>query len=193
MRSGVRVFSGHTETLAKLYRKDTFMLMAGKRLNVIPLTTHVPLARVKNSLAKVKIKKLVASVLNYFGKDVNIGLLGLNPHAGEGGKIGREELEILETFRKEFIRSGLEISKPLPADSAFIGDSWKKYSLFLSCYHDQGLIPFKMIEDKNGINVTLGLDFIRVSPDHGPAYEIAGKGIADPGSLLQCLKVVCGK
>ncbi len=190
IKSGVSDFRGHTETLASSYNRPTYMMMSGKNLKVIPLTTHVPLKEVTNELKKVQIKSLISAIKNSkLLKEPKIGLLGLNPHAGEGGKIGKEEIEILEPLMDAFRKAKLAITGPLSADSAFLKDA-KSFDLYLSCYHDQGLIPFKMIEGKVGVNVTLGLDFIRVSPDHGTAFDIAGKGKADPTGLLSCLKLL---
>lgn len=191
IRSGIKNFTGHTETLAKLYNKKTFMLMSGKKLNVITLTTHVPLKKVASSLKKLDVEALANSIKNHFSGACKIGILGFNPHAGEGGKIGNEEFTIIQPIIKLLKKHGFDVSQPLAADSAFVGNNLQKFDLFLSCYHDQGLIPFKMIEDKNGINITLGLNFTRVSPDHGPAYDIAGKGIANPDSFIQCLNLLC--
>jgi len=190
IKSGASHFRGHTETLSYEYNTPTFMMMTGKNLKVIPLTTHVPLKEVSDELARVQVDELIQALRKTkLLKNPKIGLLGLNPHAGEGGKIGREENEILTPLMDSFKKAKFQIFGPLPADSAFLKGA-KNYDLYLSCYHDQGLIPFKMIEGKVGVNVTLGLDFIRVSPDHGTAFDIAGKGKADPTGLLSCLKLL---
>ncbi len=120
--------------------------------------------------------------------DPRIGFCGINPHAGEGGKIGKEDLEILSPIIKKFNNEKQKLFGPFPADSVFT-EEWKnRFSLIFACYHDQGLIPFKALVGKSGVNLTIGLPFIRVSPDHGPAFEIAGKNIANPESFLSCLK-----
>ncbi|GBF49785.1 4-hydroxythreonine-4-phosphate dehydrogenase [Leptospira ryugenii] len=190
IRSGVKDFRGHTEALALAYQRPTFMMMTGKRLFVIPLTTHIPLKDVVEELKKVNTKELILAISkSHLLKKPKIGILGLNPHAGESGKIGNEEEEILRPMMHSFASAGFSIEGPLSADSAFLPTA-KKYDLYLANYHDQGLIPFKMIEGKAGVNVTLGLDFIRVSPDHGTAFDIAGKKKADPTSLLTCLRLL---
>lgn len=190
IKSGVSDFRGHTETLATSYKRPTFMMMTGKNLKVIPLTTHIPLREVARELKHIQITSLISAIKNTkLLQKPKIGLLGLNPHAGEGGKIGNEEIEILEPLMDAFRKAKMQITGPISADSAFLKDA-KPFDLYLSCYHDQGLIPFKMIEGKIGVNVTLGLDFIRLSPDHGTAFDIAGKGKADPTGLLSCLKLL---
>ncbi len=190
IKSGQTEFRGHTETLAEAYNRPTFMMMTGKKLKVIPLTTHVPIQNVAQALSKVVIADLILSIRSTkLLKNPKIALLGLNPHAGEGGKIGNEELTMLAPMMDAFKSAKFSINGPIPGDSAFLRES-KSYDLYLACYHDQGLIPFKMIEGKSGVNVTLGLDFIRVSPDHGTAFGIAGKGLADPTGLISCLNLL---
>ncbi|PJZ69226.1 4-hydroxythreonine-4-phosphate dehydrogenase [Leptospira perolatii] len=188
LRSGQSKFVGHTEYLAEMYHKKTFMLMSGKELNVLPLTTHVPLVKVPFYLKKIDLSSLISAIRSLpLDPKKQIGFLGLNPHAGEGGKVGNEEKKILMPMITKLQKAGLPVSGPLPADAAFSEPTRSKYSLFLACYHDQGLVPFKMWEGKFGINLTLGLEFPRVSPDHGTAFDIAGKKIADPKSFHQCL------
>ncbi|EMP00560.1 PdxA family protein [Leptospira santarosai] len=190
--SGNPEFRGHTEFLAEAYRTKTFMLMSGNDLQVLPLTTHVPLVKVPEFLKAIDLRSLADSILSC-GKinlEKPIAFLGLNPHAGEGGKIGREEEEILIPMVRFLKRKGLKVEGPLSADSVFGESARKKFGLYLACYHDQGLIPFKMWEGKKGVNLTLGLPFIRVSPDHGTAFDIAGKGLADSTSFVECLNRV---
>ncbi|MBK8393999.1 MAG: 4-hydroxythreonine-4-phosphate dehydrogenase PdxA [Leptospiraceae bacterium] len=189
--SGEKSFKGHTEVFAKEYNKKTFMLMYGKKLKVIPLTTHIPLQSVSSSLKTINIYQLVTAIQNSnLFKSLKIAFCGLNPHAGENGKIGREEIDIINPYIQTMKKMKIDVDGPISADSLFIPDISKKYDLIFACYHDQGLIPFKSLEGKNGINLTLGLDFLRVSPDHGTAFDIAGKGIAESGSLIQCIKVL---
>ncbi len=189
IRSGVSHFRGHTETLAEEFKKSTFMMMKGKKWNVIPLTTHVPLVRVGDELKRVNWEGLVDAIRKTsLLKKPRIAVLGVNPHSGEGGKIGREEIDILEP-KIEFLRkAGFSVQGPIPGDSAFLNHG--SFDLYLATFHDQGLIPFKLMEGKSGVNVTLGLDFLRVSPDHGTAFDIAGKGKADPLGFLSCLALV---
>jgi 4-hydroxythreonine-4-phosphate dehydrogenase len=191
IKSGVNHFSGHTEYLAKSYRKDTFMMMTGEEIKLIPLTTHIPLHRVGFNLKKVKWDSLIQAIQSSpLLKNPKIGILGLNPHAGEGGKIGDDEVTWIQE-KIDWMRSkGLDVEGPIPADSAFIPKMREKYDLWIAHYHDQGLIPFKLLEGKKGINVTIGLDAVRVSPDHGPAFSLAGKKTCDPESLRQCLRIV---
>ena len=189
--SGIKNFKGHTEVFAEKYNSKTFMLMYGKKLRVIPLTTHIPLKSVNSALAKIRISPLVEAIQkSHLLKSPRIGFCGLNPHAGENGKIGTKEKTIILPFIQEMKEQGLNVEGPISADSLFIPEISKNYDLIFACYHDQGLIPFKSLEGKNGINVTLGLNFLRVSPDHGTAFDIAGKNIADPESFIQCIKVL---
>jgi 4-hydroxythreonine-4-phosphate dehydrogenase len=187
--SGIKKFTGHTEFLSKFFGKSTFMLMHGKKWNVIPLTTHIPLKKVSSHLKKMNWNGLKEAILtsNLWKSEITIGFLGLNPHAGEGGKIGNEEIEIFNPVMNSWNKGRIKTIGPLSADSAFINKN-PECNLYLAGFHDQGLIPFKILEGKAGINVTLGLDFFRVSPDHGTAYGIAGKGIADSTSLKACLE-----
>ncbi|TGM66531.1 4-hydroxythreonine-4-phosphate dehydrogenase [Leptospira meyeri] len=187
-KAGIKGFRGHTETLAKYYQRPTFMMMTGEKLSVIPLTTHVPLKDVVKELKKFSWKELTkALVRSPFLKNPKIAYLGLNPHAGEGGKIGDEESTILAVGAKVLRKAKFSVDGPLSADSAFLPGA-RPYDLYLASYHDQGLIPFKLLEGKKGVNITLGLDFTRVSPDHGTAFDIAGKGKADATGLISCLE-----
>ncbi|EKR71367.1 4-hydroxythreonine-4-phosphate dehydrogenase PdxA [Leptospira noguchii] len=190
--SGASTFRGHTEFLAEEYQTKTFMLMSGKDLQVLPLTTHVPLVKVPEFLKEIDLNSLADSIFSCQNIDFKkpIAFLGLNPHAGEGGKVGKEEVEILEPMIQFLKKKGLKVEGPLSADSMFGESSRKKFGLYLACYHDQGLIPFKMWEGKKGVNLTLGLPFVRVSPDHGTAFDIAGKGLADSASFVECLNRV---
>lgn len=192
MRSGFPKFTGHTEELGKFFGNQTFMLMHGRFLNVIPLTTHVPLKRVIPSLKKIDWEALFQAIRNsrLFPNKPSIAYLGVNPHAGEGGKLGREEEDIFAKPMSEWVKKA-KIIGPLSADSAFLGLSLSRrpsWNICLAAYHDQGLIPFKLLEGKDGINVTLGLPFRRVSPDHGTAFGIAGQGIVDSKSFKRCLE-----
>ncbi|TGM35146.1 PdxA family dehydrogenase [Leptospira biflexa] len=188
VKAGINGFRGHTETLADAYKRPTFMMMSGEKLNVIPLTTHVPLKDVVRELTKFNWKELGRAITQSpYLHLPKIGYLGLNPHAGEGGKIGKEETTLLKQGVSILRKAKLSLEGPLSADSAFLPDA-KPYDLYLAGYHDQGLIPFKLLEGKKGVNITLGLDFTRVSPDHGTAFGIAGKGCADPTGLISCLE-----
>lgn len=192
IKSGVKDFVGHTEELAKTYNQKTFMLMYGKKLRVIPLTTHVPLIKVPEFLKNLDVLALVNAIKTsiLLKGNLRIAICGVNPHAGEDGKIGNEEQEILKPMVRTLLKQGLSITGPISGDSVFLKENLKKYDLIFAAYHDQGLIPFKHIEGNNGVNVTLGLDFIRVSPDHGTAFSIAKSGTADNGSFVQCLNLL---
>lgn len=191
IKSGVKHFIGHTEELSKSYKTDTFMMMMGSRMKVIPLTTHIPIRKVPKQLKNIKLSSLIRILKkNPLIYNSNIGFCGLNPHAGEDGKIGKEEPEIISPMIQSMKKKGLKVEGPLAADSVFTKQNIEKYDLILSCYHDQGLIPFKALEGMNGVNVTLGLDFTRVSPDHGTAFDIAGKGIAKADSFKKCIKIL---
>lgn len=191
IRSGIENFQGHTEVFAHEYNVKTFMLMYSNTLKVIPMTTHIPLKDVPDKLKNFHVEEFVQTLkkLKEF-KNISLGICGLNPHAGENGKMGNEEQTILIPMIKKIRSYGIKISEPIPADSIFIPEISKKYTMILACYHDQGLIPFKSLIGKKGINRTLGMDFIRVSPDHGTAFDIAGKNIASNESFLECLKLL---
>lgn len=193
IKSGIAKFRGHTEALAEFFHCPSFMLMAGEKWNVIPLTTHIPIRKVSSELKKLAWRNLFQSILDskLFPKNARIGFMGLNPHAGEGGKVGDEEGKILQPAMNLAKKMGFKVDGPLSADSTFHLRNASEWDILLACYHDQGLIPFKLLEGKKGINLTLGLPFLRVSPDHGPAYNIAAnKGKVDSMSLRQCLEWV---
>lgn len=186
-------FPGHTEYLAELGGVErSVMMLAGPSLKVVPVTIHIPLADVPGRLDRqdiVETAVIVARSLNRdFGIDApRLAISGLNPHAGEGGAMGREEIETIIPAIEELQRAGIDATGPLPADTMFHSAARARYDVALTMYHDQGLIPIKALDFDQGVNVTLGLPFIRTSPDHGTAYDIAGKGIADPTSLRAAL------
>jgi 4-hydroxythreonine-4-phosphate dehydrogenase len=161
-----------------------------KKLKIALLTTHIPLSEVPSKVTKKNLEETVSIISKEFKntwkiENPSICLLGLNPHAGEGGFIGHEDEEIL----KPFVSSSYEnVSGPISADTAFIEKNIKKYDVFLAMYHDQGLPVIKSMGFGNTLNVTLGLPFIRLSVDHGTAYEIAGKNQADFSSMAEALK-----
>lgn len=185
IEAGHKDFSGHTGYLKDFFAvPEVVMLMHGRRFSVIPLTEHVALRRVSEILLqRLQRASLRDLLIRLSQKKVFAGrpivICGLNPHAGENGKIGSEEIlmrKVLLAWRKV----GLRVDGPLSADALF---AWKAPArLVLACYHDQGLIPFKALEGENGVNATIGLPFLRTSPDHGPAYDIAGQGLANPSS-----------
>ncbi len=186
-------YAGHTDYLAeKLQSKDYMMMMTGNQMRLGLVTTHIPLASVpgKLSIQKVKsaIKILSQSLQKDFGIDKPvIAVLGLNPHAGDGGVIGSEEINSIEPAIKELKNQGITCFGPFPADGFFGAAQFKKFDGVLAMYHDQGLIPFKALEFETGVNFTAGLPIVRTSPDHGTAFDIAGKDLADPASFKAAL------
>ena len=184
-------FSGHTEFLADIANvKKVVMLLMNKKLKIALLTTHIPLSEVPSKISKKNLENTISIISDEFEntwkiKNPSICLLGLNPHAGEGGYIGHEEEEILKPFVN---CSPKNVFGPISADTAFIEENINKYDVFLAMYHDQGLPVIKSMGFGNTLNVTMGLPFIRISVDHGTAYEIAGKNKADFSSMDEALK-----
>jgi len=183
-------FPGHTEMLAFLSGVQNFsmMFLSSQMLGAL-LTIHEPLSFVADmitpELLESKFVLLHEELHNNFGKkNPRIALLALNPHAGENGSIGKEEQEIMIPFVKEYPR----IEGPFAADGFFGSGSYKNYDLVIAPYHDQLLIPFKLLAFSEGVNYTAGLPYIRTSPDHGTAFSIAGKGIADPSSMISAVR-----
>ena len=193
-KSGV-FFQGHTEYLAKATHTNRFaMMLCGDKLKVTTVTRHVPLKKVSGILTQAKIieaAKLTDNALKkYFGiKKPRIGVCALNPHCGEGGKIGSEEQDMIFPAIKKIRRSIPGIQGPISGDVIFYMAYHGKLDAVISMYHDQGLGPLKMVAFEKGVNVTLGLPFIRTSPDHGTAYDIAGKDMANPSSMKEAIKL----
>ena len=188
-------FSGHTELLAKLTNTKRYaMLLSGDRINVVLVTIHVPLRDVPKLISTKKILDTIELTHQFFIEKMGIShpklaVAGLNPHAGEGGLIGREDREIITPAVEEAKRRGLDVEGPLPPDTIFYFAKEGRYDVVICMYHDQCLIPFKLLHFRDGVNITMGLPIIRTSVDHGTAYDIAGKGIADPSSLIAAIKV----
>jgi 4-hydroxythreonine-4-phosphate dehydrogenase len=192
---------GHTEYLATLadmsapeVRHTPVMMLACAELRVVPLTVHIPLAEVASAITGRLIDRtvrIVASELQIsFGiLTPRIAVAGLNPHAGEGGNIGREELEIISPALERLRSEGLLVSGAHSADTLFHESARQRYDAAIAMYHDQALIPIKTLAFDRGVNVTLGLPFVRTSPDHGTAFDIAGQGIASAVSLIEALKL----
>ena len=182
-------FSGHTERIMeKTNSDDVLMLLASERLKVALATTHMPLNKVSESITKDliinKVKILNQELkLKFNIEKPKISLLGLNPHAGEGGKLGKEEIEIIIPAVKELIASNVDVSMPLSADTAFNKNLLDETDAYFAMYHDQGLPVLKALSFGDSINITLGVPIIRTSVDHGVALDIAGKGIANNSSL----------
>jgi 4-hydroxythreonine-4-phosphate dehydrogenase len=190
-------FPGHTEFLAALAGReasDAVMMLAGEGLKVVPVTIHIPLKDVMGALSTERILKTLEitarDVARYFGlARPRIAVTGLNPHAGEDGTIGREESETIVPAIEAARRLGLEVTGPHPADTLFHAEARKDYDVVVAMYHDQALIPVKTLAFDTGVNVTLGLPFVRTSPDHGTAFALAGTGRASPRSLIEALRL----
>ncbi|VGO20209.1 4-hydroxythreonine-4-phosphate dehydrogenase 2 [Pontiella sulfatireligans] len=190
-KAGIDV-PGHTELLAELTGAETFgMMLIGGGLRVMLATRHVPLSEVPKSLTQQNICEaieLTGQALKLFGlEDGKIGVCGLNPHAGDGGVIGNEEIELINPAIIASREKGFNVSDAVPADTIFYEALRGDYDAVVAMYHDQGLAPLKMIGFDEGINVTLGLPIIRTSPDHGTAFDIAGKNEASPRSMKNAI------
>jgi 4-hydroxythreonine-4-phosphate dehydrogenase len=195
MLEGGAKFGGHTELLGHLAESDDFaMLFYSKKLITALATIHIPLCEVPAKITKDSIRKIINISLNWLKKDLGrknpkIAVLGLNPHAGENGRIGREEKDAVTPVIEEFRDKKENIEGPFPSDS-FFAKKYKVYDMIIAMYHDQALIPFKLLSFNKGVNVTAGLKIIRTSPVHGTAYDIAGKNIADCGSMIESVNLV---
>jgi 4-hydroxythreonine-4-phosphate dehydrogenase len=192
-------FPGHTEYLASLASGHAtpllpvMMLVAGP-FKVVPTTIHIPLKDVERTLTR----DLLAETIKITDRDLRrffgyarprLAVSGLNPHAGEQGSLGREEVEIIEPVIAEAQGQGLDVSGPYPADTLFHEAARQRYDAAICMYHDQALVPFKTLAFEEGVNVTLGLPFVRTSPDHGTAFDIAGTGKTNPRSLIEALRL----
>ncbi|MDP2495150.1 4-hydroxythreonine-4-phosphate dehydrogenase PdxA [Shimia thalassica] len=186
---------GHTEYLAHLAGvENVVMMLASEQLRVVPTTIHIALADVPQFLTAELLRKTLEitrdGLRHQFGiEDPRIAVAGLNPHAGEGGAMGHEDMTVIAPVVEELRSQGWALSGPLPADTMFHAAARAKYDAAVCMYHDQALIPIKTLDFDRGVNVTLGLPFIRTSPDHGTAFDIAGKGIATPTSLIEALRM----
>lgn len=182
-------FAGHTEYLAeKAGSKESLMFMISDTMRVGVLTGHIPLKNVAAAITKESIMKKLKMMSKSLKQDFGIvkpkiAVLGLNPHAGEDGLLGKEEIDVIRPAIEEFKSKGQIVMGPFPADGFFGSGEHHKFDAVLAMYHDQGLIPFKSLTFSTGVNFTAGLPFVRTSPDHGTAYAIAGKGQADEGSM----------
>lgn len=186
-------FHGHTELIAdQTGTREFAMMLAGDRLRVVLVTIHIPIATVPKSLTIQNILQTIGltqeSLVNRFGiPSPKLAVAGLNPHAGEASMFGNEEEKIIMPAVNLAREQGLNIDGPLPPDTVFFHAVNGRYDAVICMYHDQGLIPFKLVHFKDGVNTTLGLPIIRTSVDHGTAYDIAWKGIADPTSLVEAI------
>lgn len=185
-------FPGHTDYLAQELEGDALMLMVNDSLRVGLLTDHVPINEVAKHLTEALIVKKIETIKQSLIKDFSINtpkiaVLGLNPHCGDGGVIGSEDETLLKPTIKKLFDKGTMVFGPFSADSFFGSNQYEKYDAIIAAYHDQGLIPFKTLSFGRGVNYTAGLDKIRTSPDHGTAYDIAGKNQADFTSFKEAV------
>lgn len=185
-------FPGHTDYLNQELEGNALMFMVQDNLRVGLLTDHVPVNEVASHLTEALIKQKIETIRQSLIQDFSINkpkiaVLGLNPHAGDGGVIGNEDKEIIMPVIKKMFENGTLVFGPFPADGFFGSGQYEKYDAVIATYHDQGLIPFKTLAFGKGVNYTAGLNKIRTSPDHGTAYDIAGKGIADHNSFVEAV------
>ncbi len=190
-------FPGHTEYLTKESEsKESLMLMVSENLKVGVVTTHLPLSKVSEAITEEailsKLRIMNKSLIEDFGiRKPKIAVLGLNPHAGDNGLLGTEEIDIIIPSLKKAKEEGILALGPYPADGFFGSDNFKKFDAILAMYHDQGLTPFKALAFNSGVNYTAGLEFIRTSPGHGTAYEIVGLGKASEVSFRNAIYLAC--
>jgi 4-hydroxythreonine-4-phosphate dehydrogenase len=186
-------YPGHTEFLGALGRSErVVMMLASDKLRVVPATIHIPLSEVPMALTPQLLRETIdvtaRGLLDQFGiAHPRIAVAGLNPHAGEGGVMGTEEQEWIADLIADMQGDAYTLTGPHPADTLFHAKARTTYDAAICMYHDQALIPIKTLDFETGVNVTLGLPFIRTSPDHGTAFDIAGTGQADPSSLIAAL------
>jgi len=192
--------AGHTEFLAELAVRHgspavtPVMMMASKRIKAVPVTVHIALKDVPSAITKDRIMTVAAitshALSHSFGiPQPRLAVCGLNPHAGENGALGREEIEVIAPAIEALNAQGIRATGPHSADTLFHDAAREQYDAVLAMYHDQALIPFKTLSFADGVNVTLGLPFIRTSPDHGTAFSLAGTGYADPSSFIEALRL----
>jgi 4-hydroxythreonine-4-phosphate dehydrogenase len=187
-------FPGHTEMLSVLSgSEDTAMMLVSPQLRTMLVTVHCSLGEAIRLISKSRVLRVIRlahrSLLDMGINKPRIAVAGLNPHAGEGGLFGHEDLNAIAPAIVEARDEGLDVSGPHPGDTVFMQARRGRYDIVIAMYHDQGLIPIKLLGVEDGVNVTVGLPFVRTSPDHGTAFDIAGQGIADPASLHAALRL----
>jgi 4-hydroxythreonine-4-phosphate dehydrogenase len=188
-------YPGHTEYLAALAGvDDVVMMLASDQLRVVPATIHIALDQVPTVLTPDKLRRVIEitaqGLRTQFGiPQPRLAIAGLNPHAGEGGTMGRQERDWMAALIATMQAEGFDLAGPLPADTMFHAAARARYDAAIAMYHDQALIPIKTLDFDRGVNVTLGLPFIRTSPDHGTAFDIAGQGIANPTSMVEAIRM----
>ena len=194
-RAAGRDYPGHTELLASLtHSPDVRMMLVGSRLRVVLVTTHIPFTQVAAALSSRRIVTTLVLTARHLARfhglsRPRLAVAGLNPHAGEGGAFGDEEDRLISPAVRRAAEQGLSVVGPLPADSVFVRAVNGEFDAVICQYHDQGLIPLKLLSWTDGVNVTIGLPIIRTSPDHGTAFDIAGRGTADPRSLQAAIRL----
>ncbi|MFN3307506.1 MAG: 4-hydroxythreonine-4-phosphate dehydrogenase PdxA, partial [Candidatus Kapaibacteriota bacterium] len=187
-------FLGQTEFIANYFRfPNPLMTFVYNKFRVALVTTHLPLKKISESITKIVLRNKIevyerSLKIDFDIKKPKIALLGLNPHSGENGLIGNEEVELITPVVMELKKNGINIGGPFPADGFFAYQHHKDFDGIIACYHDQGLIPFKLISKGRGVNFTANLPIVRTSPDHGTAYDIAGKNKADYLSLANAIQ-----
>lgn len=190
-----RTYPGHTELLAALtHTPEVRMMLAGTQLRVILVTTHLALAQVPAALSPERILQTISLASTHLSRfhglqPPRLAVAGLNPHAGEAGAFGDEEERIIRPAVQQAQALGLVVDGPFPADSLFVRAVKGEFDGVICLYHDQGLIPFKLLSWEDGVNVTIGLPIVRTSPDHGTAFDIAGQGVANPRSLRAAIEL----
>lgn len=190
-------FIGHTEYLEQNFKGNSLMMMISENMKIAFVTSHVPLAEVSGLLNEEKIVEILSSLNDTLIQDFGINkpkiaVIGLNPHAGEDGMLGKEEKDIIiPAIVKSKNQNNVLAFGPYPADSFFTSSNLEKFDAILSMYHDQGLTPFKTLSFSEGVNYTSGLNVVRTSPVHGTAFDIAGKNIADPQSFRESIFLAC--
>jgi len=190
-------FPGQTEFVADacgIRAEDAVMMLAGPQLRTVPLTVHCAIADVPGLLTAElicqRIRIVDAAMKRDFGISApRIAVCGLNPHAGEKGRMGREEIEVIQPALAALRAEGIDATGPHPADTLFAPHKRSTYDVAVAMYHDQALVPLKTLDFDQGVNITLGLPIVRTSPDHGTAFDIAGRGIADPGAMIAAIRM----
>jgi 4-hydroxythreonine-4-phosphate dehydrogenase len=190
-------YKGHTDYLAHLCgvsADQAVMMLVASDLRVVPLTIHIPLAKVVGAISTESIEKTAVIILEELHQrfslvNPRLAIAALNPHAGENGQLGSEESDIIEPAIRNLQKKGFMVDGPFPADTVFAPHVRRSFDAILAMYHDQALTPFKALHFREGVNATLGLPIVRTSPDHGTAFDIAGSGRADPESLIQAIQL----
>ncbi len=192
-KSGVK-FTGHTEYLAAYLNEDNpFMMMYSQKYRVLLATTHIPVSMISSSLDRDRVELLIEtahSAMELIDRgNVKIAVAGLDPHCGDSGSTGTFDRDVTLPAIEKARKRGIDVNGPYSADTLFMSENWEKYTIVTAFYHDQGLIPFKMLAFDTGVNVTLGLSLTRTSADHGTAYDIAGRNIARYTSMAEAVNL----